>query len=56
MNANEKKESLMESKIQEKFDHPNIVKCHETYTTTNGKLCTIMEYADGGDLQTKIKS
>lgn len=36
--------------------HPNIVKFREVYKTRNGKLCIVMEYADGGDLCDKIKT
>ena len=30
--------------------HPNIVKFIEVYKTKRGKMCIIMDYADGGDL------
>jgi NIMA (never in mitosis gene a)-related kinase len=30
--------------------HPNIVRFKEVYKTKNGRLCIVMEYADGGDL------
>jgi NIMA (never in mitosis gene a)-related kinase len=55
MSEEEKKEALKEAKILKAFDHPNIIKCTDAYTTKNGKLCIVMEYADGGDLQKKIK-
>jgi len=47
---------LKEAKILKALNHPNIVKCNDCYTTTNGKLCIVMEYADGGDLQQRIKA
>lgn len=39
----------------EKLTHPNIIQSHEVYKTKKGKLCIVMEYADGGDLNQRIK-
>ena len=39
----------------EALSHPNIVKFIEVYKTKKGKLCIIMDFADGGDLQAKVK-
>jgi serine/threonine protein kinase len=47
MSEEEKKETLKEAKILEAFNHPNIVKFREVYKTKKGKLCIVMEYADG---------
>ena len=67
MSEEEKIETLKESKILEALSHPNIVKFREVYKTKKGKLCIVMEYADGkkikkwfffkkgGDLAKKIK-
>ena len=44
-------EALMYASI----NHPNIVKFREVYKTKKGKLCIVMDYADDGDLQGKIK-
>jgi serine/threonine protein kinase len=55
MSDREKQEALNEAKILKAFDHPNIVRCYDAYTTPDGKLCILMDYADGGDLQSKIK-
>lgn len=52
----ERKEALKEAKILEAFDHPNIIKFREVYKTRSGKLCIVMDYADGGDLATQIKN
>ena len=41
--------------ILEVLSHPNIVRFREVYKTKKGKLCIVMDYADGGDLQSKIK-
>ena len=42
-------------KILEVLNHPNIVRFREVYKTKKGKLCIVMDFADGGDLQGKIK-
>ncbi len=55
MSEDERKETLREAKILEVLNHPNIVRFREVYKTKKGKLCIVMDYADGGDLQSKIK-
>jgi NIMA (never in mitosis gene a)-related kinase len=55
MSESEKKETLQEAKIIEHLQHPNIVKFIETFKTKKGKLCIVMDYADGGDIGQKIK-
>ncbi|CAG9323137.1 unnamed protein product [Blepharisma stoltei] len=55
MSPEEKKQAYHEAKIMSSFDHPNIIRFVDVYTTTTGKLNIVMDYADGGDLQTKIK-
>jgi NIMA (never in mitosis gene a)-related kinase len=55
MSASEKEETLKEAKILEYLRHPNIVKFKEVYKTKKGKLCIVMEFADGGDLAKKVK-
>ena len=47
MSPQEKEETLREAKILELLRHPNIVKFKEVYKTKKGKLCIVMEYADG---------
>ncbi len=47
MTEQEKKDTLMEAKILEALSHPNIVKFKEVYKTKKGKLCIVMDYADG---------
>ena len=39
----------------EALDHPNIVKYIDCYRTKQGKMRIIMDFADGGDLQQRIK-
>jgi NIMA (never in mitosis gene a)-related kinase 1/4/5 len=47
MSDEEKKETLKEAKILEALNHPNIVKFKEVYKTKKGRLCIVMEYANG---------
>jgi len=43
----EKEAFRQELKILESLNHPNIVKFKEVYATLKGKVCLVMEYADG---------
>ena len=56
LSSEEKKEVLLESRLLEALSHPNIVKFIEVYKTKRGKLCIIMDYADGGDLSQRTKA
>lgn len=56
MSEEEKKETLDEAKIMENLTHPNIIHFREVYKTKRGKLCIVMDYADGGDLQKYLKN
>jgi NIMA (never in mitosis gene a)-related kinase len=56
MSDEEKKETLDEAKIMENLSHPNIIHFREVYKTKRGKLCIVMDYADGGDLQKYLKT
>lgn len=56
MSEEEKKETLDEARIMENLTHPNIIRFREVYKTKRGKLCIVMDYADGGDLQKHLKS
>ena len=47
MSESERKETVKEAKILEVLSHPNIVKFIEVFKTKNGKLCIIMDFADG---------
>lgn len=55
MDDQEKRETIKEAKILEALKHPNIIKFREVYKTKRGKLCIVMDYADGGDLALSIK-
>lgn len=50
MNEEERRETVREAKILEALNHPNIIRFREVYKTKKGKLCIVMNYADGGDL------
>ena len=54
LSEQEKKEAKMEVKVLKALKHPNIVSYIESFEE-NGALHIVMEYADGGDLQLKIK-
>ena len=51
----EKRDTLKEAKILEALKHPNIIRFREVYKTKRGKLCIVMDYADGGDLAKRLK-
>jgi len=55
MSREERQTTVCEAKILEKLIHPNIIKFREVYKTKGGKLCIVMDHADGGDLQQKIE-
>lgn len=55
MSKEEETEALLEAKIMENLWHQNIIGFKEVYKTKSKKLCIVMEYADGGDLQSIIK-
>ena len=42
--------------LLKELSHPNIVRFIEVYKTKNGKLCIVMDFADGGDVCAKIKA
>lgn len=54
MSENEKQDTLKEAKILEALNHPNVIRFREVYKTKKGKLCIVMDYADGGDLAKMI--
>lgn len=55
MSKEEEIECYKEAKIMRQLDHPNIIRFKEVYRTRGHKLCIVMEYADGGDLNSLIK-
>ncbi|CAD8211703.1 unnamed protein product [Paramecium octaurelia] len=55
MKQDEIAQAYREAKIMSTLKHPNIINFREVYKTKKGKLCIVMDYADGGDLAQKIK-
>lgn len=56
MSKEEKNDALLESKILEQLNHPNIIRFREVLLEDKkSRLNIVMDYADGGDLQQKIK-
>lgn len=47
MTEEEKRETHKEARILQALFHQNIIKFREVYTTKKGKLCIVMDYADG---------
>jgi len=58
MSESERKEAYFEAKILQKLDHQNIIKFKDVFFSKKPKftLHIVMDFADGGDLQSKIKS
>ena len=54
LSEQEKKEAYKEAKVLEALNHPNIIKFKEIFKTKTGRLCIVMDFADGGDMQTRI--
>lgn len=42
-----KQEAYKEAKIMAQLKHPNIINYREVYKTVKGKLCIVMDYAEG---------
>jgi NIMA (never in mitosis gene a)-related kinase len=57
MTNEEKNEALLEAKILEKLDHSNIIRFREVFIAKKPRytLNIVMDYADGGDLQNRMK-
>ena len=55
MTTKEKENALNEVRILASIEHPNIIAYKEAFFEESSQtLCIIMEFADGGDLQSKI--
>jgi len=55
MDPKERNEAVKEAMLLKKMDHPNIVRFQEVFMTRKGRLCIVMDYADGGDVHQEIK-
>ena len=47
-------ELLIDAKILEVINHPNIIRFREVYKTKAKKLCIVMDYAENGNLKEQI--
>lgn len=57
LNAKEKENALNEVRILASIEHPNIIAYKEAFFEESSQtLCIVMEFADGGDLQSKINN
>ena len=55
LNAKAREEAKNEIKLLSSFNHPNIVTYRESFLE-HGKLCIVMDYAEGGDLNALLKA
>jgi len=55
MDPKDRNEAVKEALFLKKMDHPNIIRFQEVFMTKKGRLCIVMEYADGGDVHSEIK-
>ncbi|OMJ72417.1 hypothetical protein SteCoe_29150 [Stentor coeruleus] len=56
MSQQEREQTVKEASILGCLDHPYIIKLKEAFFSKKGKLCIVMDYADGGDLNALIKT
>ena len=55
LSAKEKENSINEVRILASINHPNVAGYKEAfYEEATSSLCIVMEFANGGDLQSKI--
>eukprot|EP00928_Gymnodinium_smaydae_P064945 TRINITY_DN48163_c0_g1_i1.p1 TRINITY_DN48163_c0_g1~~TRINITY_DN48163_c0_g1_i1.p1 ORF type:complete len:373 (-),score=70.65 TRINITY_DN48163_c0_g1_i1:68-1186(-) len=50
LSSQERERALCEAALLRVLSHPNIIGYYEAFLTKSGFICTIMEYAQGGDL------
>lgn len=55
MDKKEREEAVKEAMLLKRMDHRNIVRFQEVFMTRKGRLCIVMDYADGGDVHMEIK-
>lgn len=55
MDPKERNEAVKEALMLKRMDHPNIVRFQEVFMTRKGRLCIVMDYADGGDVHMELK-
>ena len=55
LSEKERNDAIKEVNVLKRLCHPNIVKLLDSFHST-GSLCIVMEYADNGDLSSRIKA
>ena len=56
MSKKDIKAAQQEAKVLEVLNHPNIIRFIEVYSQPKKKkLCIVMDFADGGDLNSELK-
>jgi NIMA (never in mitosis gene a)-related kinase len=56
MSKKDIKAAQQEAKVLEVLNHPNIIRFIEVYSLPKKKkLCIVMDFADGGDLNSELK-
>nr|CCC91469.1 putative protein kinase [Trypanosoma congolense IL3000] len=56
MNRKERQQSLNEAHVLKSLQHPNIINYVDSFLANRSNyVCIVMEYADGGDLSSRIK-
>ena len=53
LSEEDRRRAQQEARVLEKMEHPNIVGFVDAFEK-NGDLCIVMNYVDGGDLESKI--
>lgn len=56
MEDTDRKAAIKEASILKTMTHPNIIQYQEVFMTRKGRLCIVMEYADGGDIRGAIRN
>mmetsp|Transcript_27978 Transcript_27978/g.65282 ORF Transcript_27978/g.65282 Transcript_27978/m.65282 type:complete len:519 (+) Transcript_27978:87-1643(+) len=54
MQPKERNEAVKEAILLKRMDHKNIVRFQDVFMTRKGRLCIVMDYADGGDVHMEI--
>lgn len=54
MDEKERNAAVKEAWLLKRMDHPNIVRFQEAFMTRRGRICIVMDYADGGDIRAEI--
>ncbi len=55
MSEHSRNATRQEAKLLSQLKHPCIIGFREVYTTASNKLCIVMDFAEGGDLQQRVK-